>query len=303
MQVGAGILGALAVASSAAGWWLLGGVALAAALAFCAQWTVPEAEGRSATLYLGLRVTAGLARGAFFAAVLTAYAVPGSPWLGVGALVLLIAVADLAGMGIGDYWRRWITGLLIAAGAAFVAVSVAIAPATEVSGPGLPSPTGMLLAAAVLFPLVTGLTRGRLATATVVVLAVGAAALYQLGPDRLGLSVTSLRDALAAADAEALQPVLGAVVVLATVTAALAALTAAREELVPRNRVAGTLGCALIIGLLAVLLGPGGALFVAAALALAEALAAAILTRERTVPAVATAALSVALFAGLVFGA
>ncbi|RBM20055.1 hypothetical protein DI005_14475 [Prauserella sp. PE36] len=303
MQVGAGILGALAVAASAAGWWLLGGAVLAAALAFCAQWTVPEPEGRGATIHRGLRSGARIASVAFYASVFAAYSVPGSAWLGACVFVLLVTAADAAGVGIGDYWRRWIAGLLVVAGVAFVAVSVAIAPAGPTGEPSWPGVPGLLLAGAVLFPLLTGLDSRRLATGAVLVVAVAAAALYQLGPVRLGLSVSSLRDALAAANAEALQPLLGGVVVLAIMPAALLALTEARQDLRPHRRLVGTAACGLASAVLAVVLTPVGALFVAAAFALAQAFAAALLTRERTAPVVATAVLAVALFAGLVFGA
>src|SRR5438067_1116938 len=56
------------------------------------------------------------------------------------------------------------------------------------------------------------------------------AALYQLGSVRLGLSLTSLRDLLSAADAEAVQPLLTAVAVVATVVPALAAGTEVRAR-------------------------------------------------------------------------
>jgi hypothetical protein len=56
------------------------------------------------------------------------------------------------------------------------------------------------------------------------------AALYQLGSVRLGLSLTSLRDLLSAADADALQPLLTAVAAVATAVPALAAGTGVRAR-------------------------------------------------------------------------
>ncbi|PXY27238.1 hypothetical protein [Prauserella muralis] len=301
MQVGAGLLGALAVAASAAGWWLLGGFALAALLAACAQWTVPEPEGRTGRLLAGLPTVSALSRVVLFASVFAAYSVPAYRPLAAAGFVVLVAVADAAGIHLGGYWRRWIAGLLIVAALAFVALCVAIEPAARPEPPGSPGWSGLLLAAAVGLPAFAGLDRRRLAAGTVLALAVAAAALYQAGPVRLGLSPTSLRDVLAAADAQALEPVLGVVVVLATAPAALLAFTAAREAVRPANRVRGALVAGLAAALAAAVLTPLGAVLLAAGLAVAEALAAAVATGRPTGRAVATGVLAVALLAGLVF--
>ncbi|MEU6643823.1 hypothetical protein ABZ863_14895 [Saccharomonospora sp. NPDC046836] len=310
MQVGAGILGALAVAASSAGWWLLAGLGLAAVLAFCAQWTVRDSDpddlddldGIGMRWYRGLGSAARLARMVFFATVLAAYLVPERPGPAAAVFVAVVTAADAAGLRINAYWRRWITGLLIAAAVGFVAVSFAIAPLPRPGGAESPGPGTLLLAAALFLPLFAGLDRTRLAVGTAFAIAVAGAALYQLGPVRLGLAVTSLREVLAAADAQALEPVLAAVVALATVPAALLAFTAARELARPRMPFAGTLVGGLAAALLAVVLTPPTALLIAAAFALGEVLAGAVLARRRGFPAIVTVVLTACVLGGLVLG-
>ncbi|MPY78741.1 MAG: hypothetical protein GEV04_09615 [Actinophytocola sp.] len=86
---------------------------------------------------------------------------------------------------------------------------------------------------------------------------------------RLGLANTSLRDALAAADATALTTLFHTVVVLATLPALLAVLASARWELAGSRRHV-VIGYALAAA--ATLLGPPTALAVASTLAIGDML-------------------------------
>ncbi|WP_255375442.1 hypothetical protein [Saccharomonospora sp. CUA-673] len=134
--------------------------------------------------------------------------------------------------------------------------------------------------------------------------AVSAAALYQLGPVRLGLSTTALRDVFAAADAQALAPVLGMVVALACVPAALLAFGAASRDAHP-SPVVRTVVPAAVASVGAALLSPVGAVTVAAGLVLAHVVARVVAVPphgRRTPRAVAVAVAGVALLAGLVAG-
>lgn len=297
MLLGAGILGALAVAAAGAGWWLLGGMALAALLAEGARRSVGEPRGRTA---LALRAASRLALVVLFATVFVAYATPTYPVAAALGFVGLVVIALATGVRVSAPARKWLTGALLVAAMAFVALSVAIAPASPPAVTA-PEPAGFLLSAAVLFPLFAGLRGSRLALGAAVVAVVAAAALYQLGPVRLGLSPTSLRDVLAAADATALQPVLVAVVVLATVPAALIAFDDAVEAAPVRSRTRGL----LVLGLLAALLGASlsmlGGLLLAAAAALVEVLVVLVRAGLRRPLGAATAAVALALGAGLVF--
>ncbi|WP_158894978.1 hypothetical protein [Amycolatopsis anabasis] len=268
MRLGAGLLIALAVGASAAGWWLLAGIALA----------VPVALLRGRAVRFG--AAARLALVPLYASVFAAYLVPGYPVFAALAFLAVLVVADALGARIPDEWRGWIAGLLVLAAGVLVVLSVSIEPVRvePVAAPDIP---GVLVAALVTLPLLTGRPRRWLAGSAVVALAVGAAALYQLGPTRLGLSVTSLRDVLAAADALALDPWLAAVVVLATVPAALDALGEAREAFaLPRPRASAI--CGLVAALAAAVLAPVPLLFVAAAAAVVEVVAGFLPVRFRT---------------------
>ncbi|WP_034273081.1 hypothetical protein [Haloechinothrix halophila] len=120
----------------------------------------------------------------------------------------------------------------------------------------------------------------RLAVGTTLAIAVSIAALYQLGPVRLGLANTSLRDALAAADATALTTLFNTVVVLATVPALLAVLASARRELAatgPAARAATGRRATIVVtgyalAAAATLLGPPTALAVASTLTIGDML-------------------------------
>ncbi|ASR34842.1 hypothetical protein BAY61_07480 [Prauserella marina] len=311
MQVAGVLIGALAAAASVAGWWLLAGVVVAAALAYCARpdTASPELPDRSSRLLGGLGLASGVTRVVVFATVFAGYLVPGQPGPAVLGFVAVVTAATATGVVFAGYYRRWCSGLLLLAGVAFVLLCAAIAPVEVVgqAGQGV-SFAGVLAAAALCFPMFAGLTGRAVAVGAVMASAVAAGALWQLGPVRLGLSPTSLRDVLAAADAAALGPLLGAVVVLATGSAALLALTGVRDSAATvfersgrRDVLVVTALAGALTAALAVLLSPLGALLLAAAFTLAEACARALVAREARLPAVVTVAGTTVLFGALVF--
>jgi hypothetical protein len=271
VRLGAGVLIALAVGAAAAGPWVLVAIALAGLLAIGALRT-PVADGPASRW---TRALAELARVVVFASAFGAYVFPGSPGLAAAALVVVVTAASLAGVSLPGAARRWIAGALLLAAGVLVAVCLAIRPVDVVAPLEPPPPGGLLLATLVMFPLLTRRPRPRAAWwiggSVAVALAVAAAALYQLGPDRLGFSVTSLRVLLSAADAADLVPLLTIVVVLATVPAALVAFTEAKAEVA--NTVPVTLACGIGAAVAALFAGPVVALAIAAALAFGEIVA------------------------------
>ncbi|WP_157617206.1 hypothetical protein [Saccharomonospora marina] len=295
--LGAGILGALAMAASAAGWWLLAGMAVAAALTESASRVVGEPDS---AITSGLRASSRLALLVLFATVFVSYAAPPYRVPAAVGFTVLVTVAPVTGVRVNRTWRRWLTGVLLVAATAFVALCVAIPPASSPEATAF-APAGVLLSAAVLFPLFAGLRGGRLAVAAVVAAAVASAALYQLGPVRLGLSPTAPQEVLAAADAAALRGVFVAVVVLATVPAAVLALDEAVEAVAPGSRIRGLLALGAVVTLLAAVLSMVGALFLAAAAALLEVIVGVVLASRVRPLGAATVVVASALLAGLVF--
>lgn len=262
MLLGAGLLIGLAAGASAGGQWLLGGIVLAGALAaastYAPGWTGPVAERTPGWRVARTLVLIALA--AVLARTFGAYLVPVRPELGALAVLFLCTAAVALGMDVPVLSRRVLTGLLLVAAAGFVAVCLAVAPPGVhlAALDGTPGALGVPASAAVLFALFTPLDTGadrrallmRTGVGTVAALAVGWAALYQVGPFRLGLADTSLRDVLASADAAALTTGLHALVALVTVVALVAVLAAARVELDglrPGSRAAS----ALLAGVLA----------------------------------------------------
>jgi hypothetical protein len=271
VRLGAGLLIALAVGAAAAGPWVLVSIALAGLLAFAAL-RAPVVTG-PATLWT--RGLAELARVVVFATAFGAYVVPESPGLAAAALVVVVTAVSFAGISLPDYARRWIVVALVLMALLLIALCLAIRPVSVVAPLEPPPPGGLLLATLVMFPLLTRPPSARAAWwiggSTAVALGVAAVALYQLGPNRLGLSVTSLRELLSAADAADFVPLLTVVAVLATVPAALSDFTEARTDFghaVPRTLVLG-----LVAAVAAAFAGPVIALAVAAALAFGEVVA------------------------------
>jgi hypothetical protein len=182
-------------------------------------------------------------------------------------------------------------GVLVVAGIGFVALCAAVPPERGVgSGPGV---LGVFAAGAVLFPLYE---RKKRSVLPVVAAIVGVAALYQLGPLRLALSDAPMRDVLAAADGQSIQPLLGGVAVLVTVPAALRALAGTTGE---RDDFTKAALYGLVAAAGAALLEPRQTVLLAGALALAEVLVRSLLTlsSKRDVRSAFAAVLSVAMLA------
>ncbi|WP_116051088.1 hypothetical protein [Amycolatopsis palatopharyngis] len=297
----------IAVGAAGAGWWLLGGLLLAAALAYCVDRggllaSSPADPQAGPQVGTALRTASSVAVVSVCAAVFGAYVVPEIGWVGPAVLVLLVTAARVAGVTIHPVLLRWGAGLLLVAALAFVALCVAVEPPSGYIPESGPGPFGVLFAAAVAFPMFAGgggvLRSWRLWLAAGLGLAVAGAALYQLGPIRLGLSPTSLRDVLAAADAQFLQSALAVVVALATVATALGGGYSAISGGL-RQRAVTVLPLGLAAVLLADLLGPAGTLVLATVLALAEVAGAVVVSRSRTPIEVVTGALVTLLLAGL----
>lgn len=278
----AGLFIILAVAASWAGWWLLAAVVLAGCLAWVARRSTPR--GRVGELLAAVRewllfVVSVTVPAAYLASAPTSVGTAEVAYLAVVAGVVLVAVAaDALGANSSDRTSRWPVVLFGVAAAAFVAVCLAIPPAPQPITDSDPfSPFGLLVATTVVLPWLMGLDPVRLAVGTVAALAVGAAALYQLGPIRLGLSVTSLRDVLAAADAAALTSMLIAVAALAGLTSAVGCagrLRQAGERLTGGGNTGRWSGAALVAvggaAIWAAVLGPVSAVLLAGAVALTE---------------------------------
>jgi hypothetical protein len=232
VRLGGGLLVALAAGAAGAGWWLPAGLVLAALVAAGAA-RVPEPGDA-----LVGRVVVAVARPAeivVYAIAFGAYVFPQHRAPAAAAFVVVVAGAGFAGVKIPTFVARFAGGLLLAAGLVLVAVCVAVTPVSAVGGGPRPLDfAGVLVAAVVAVPFLRPAGRERagrrvLLLGAVAVL-VAVAALHQLGAVRLGLSPTSLRDLLSAADADALQPLLTAVAVVATVVPALAAGGEARAR-------------------------------------------------------------------------
>jgi APA family basic amino acid/polyamine antiporter len=262
-MTGAGVFVGPALAAGFAGAWLLPAIPLAAVVALlcCLGMIVQRCSGQRLG-YAGVRwelgvvpgrISASLSlvgQGAAMAAIAGAigqYALP-SAARGVAAVAALLA-ALAASVGVrprGVAGRAW-AGLTLVVLAVVVATCFAIPPAPVVTvGPAAPGLLGMGGAAGAMvfaylgFERITehpgedrkALFRVALLTvvvATVVVLAVSGALLYQLGAARLALSPAPVVDALGAAAAANVVPLIrvGAVVVM--VPALLTALEAFRS--------------------------------------------------------------------------
>ncbi|MEV6832754.1 hypothetical protein [Amycolatopsis sp. NPDC051102] len=231
MRLGGGLLVALAAAAAGAGWWLLAGLVLAA---IAAGVTARVPEPGDALVDRVVVAVARLAEVTVYAIAFGAYVFPAHRELAAAAFVVVVAGAGFAGLKIPTIVVRITIGLLLAAGLTLVVVCVAVPPVGTADGLQPPDFAGVLVAAVLTLPF---LRPGGREKAGLRVLLLGAvallaafAALYQLGAVRLGLSLTSLRDLLSAADADALQPLLTAFAVVATVVPALSAGAATRAR-------------------------------------------------------------------------
>lgn len=241
--LGAGVFAGFAPAAKLAGWWVLPALLIAAVAALCSAFSTadqsrayPDVGGGYGYVraQLGVwpaRMTASahlLGRCAMAAAVALmfgAYVVPDRPI--IGALVLVVGTALLGAVGF-----RFGTGISVVASivvlgvlALVVAASFSIAPVPSSGETGdvneLVGVAGLMFMAFAGFERITTPHRGEQPHSTaasrvaipvliglslVVYLAVGAGVLRQLGSARLALSPAPLRDALVAADADAVVP-------------------------------------------------------------------------------------------------
>jgi len=241
---GAGLFLGLAPASALAGWWLVAGMVLAAAVAVLFALSTPDETPGSAALSLGIlgRIAATVAVAATFGV----YVVPEQPE--VGAVVLVVAVAAVVLLApplppavdrIAAVVVVVVLGIVAVACFTIAPVAAPVIPAPDVAGAD--EPLGLLPSAAVLFLcFVGGRTAGRarpVVTAVVLTVSVAVAigALRQLGGERLALSPAPLRDALTAADAASIDGLLAVGVTVACVFALRACLTDIRD-IVPGGR-------------------------------------------------------------------
>lgn len=237
MWVAGAALVAPAVATAATGWYVF--VLLALGVLFTVGtrrlFRVPDSDrGAPRWLLDGLTTAVGIGRVGLAAAVFAAYLFPAHLVAAGAALVLLVTVAAAAGLRVDIHYRRWLAGTLLTMLAIFLAVCLAITPVPAMTSgreaADVPDAVAGLRALGVVFVPLSGLRAGagvswrRYAapvTAVTGLAVLTAAASYQLGPVRFGLSPTSLRTVFVAADARALLPVLAIAVVVATVPAAL----------------------------------------------------------------------------------
>lgn len=266
--LGAGVFAGFAPAASLAGWWVLPALAISALAALCSAFSTadqsrayPDVGGGYGHVraQLGLwpaRMTASahlLGRAAMAAAVASmfgAYVVPDKPV--IGALALVVATAVLGAVGF-----RFSTGVsvlvsLVVLGvlALVVASSFSIEPVPSAGETGsvneLVGVAGLMFMAFAGFERITAPHRGEphrspaalkvaipvlIGLSFVVYLAVGAGVLRQLGSARLALSPAPLRDALVAADASALVPLVQIAAAVAGVSALHFVLASAHRTL------------------------------------------------------------------------
>ena len=231
MRLGGGLLVALAAGAAGAGWWLLAGLVLAA---IAAGVTARVPEPGDALVDRVVVAVARLSEVTVYAIAFGAYVFPAHRELAAAVFAVVVTGAGFAGLKIPTIVVRIAGVLLLLAGLVLVVVCVAVTPVGRADGLQPPDFAGVLVAAVLMLPF---LRPGGRENAGLRVLLLGAvavlaafAALYQLGAVRLGLSLTSLRDLLSAADADSLQPLLTVVAVVATVVPALAAGAEVRER-------------------------------------------------------------------------
>lgn len=254
--LGAGVFAGFAPAAGLAGWWLLPALAISAGAALCSAFSTadqsrayPDVGGGYGYVraQLGVwpaRMTASvhlLGRCAMAAAVALmfgAYVVPDRPV--IGALVLLAGTAllGLAGFHFDTGVSVFVSLVVLGALALVVASTFSIAPVPSAGETGsvneLVGVAGLMFMAFTGFERITAPHRGErthspavlkiaipvlIGLSFLVCLAVGTGVLRQLGSARLALSPAPLRDALTAADASALVPLVQIAAAVAGVTA------------------------------------------------------------------------------------
>lgn len=255
-MVGAGTFLSAAPAARAAGAWFLLGIPVAAGVVLLCTLGVTACGGGPA--YPSVRPRLGLIAGRILASLylvghiaamaavaeaIAQYLLPSAP-KGIAAVAILLAVlASTTGVRIRGRAAWYWIGLSVAMLGLVVALSLAIAPvAASVPAHSMLDVTG---AAGTMFfgflgfeRLVSPAERDRSAVwrsvliavvvVTLIMTIIGAALLYQLGPARLGLSPAPIADALGAAGAPELAPLIGVGVAMAMVPALLATLESFR---------------------------------------------------------------------------
>ncbi|MFC4858413.1 hypothetical protein [Actinophytocola glycyrrhizae] len=288
---GAGLFLGLAPASAFAGWWLVAGLVLAAALAVLFVLSTSDRTPGRAALSLG--ILGRIAAAAAVAATFGVYVVPEQPE--VGAVVLLVAVTAVVLLApplppvVDRIAAVVVVGVLLVVAVACFTITPVTPPVPPVPDiAGTDEPLGLLPSAVLLFLCFVGGRadrRARPAVIGVVLLvsvAVAIGALRQLGGERLALSPAPLRDVLTAADATSIDGLLAVGVTVACVFALRGCLTDLRD-LVPGSRspvVAAGLAAA-VAALGAMVLHPRHALVGAAVLLLGEAVIRVLAGRRR----------------------
>ncbi|MBE1471319.1 hypothetical protein [Kibdelosporangium phytohabitans] len=192
--------------------------------------------------------------GAAIAGTFGAYVVPQYPVTAAIVVSLIAAVADAFGVRPSRGVATAVLVVTLVGMALFVAVAFAIAPPQPLPLPadvegtndlgGLLSSAGLLFFGFLGFEYVTSSSEQEYSARQLhvavpvimvgtlaVTVAVGGAALHQLGGPRLALSPAPLMDALAAADAQSLQPLMAGVAGIATLYGLLMAIGSIRRTL------------------------------------------------------------------------
>jgi len=278
---GAGLFLALTPASTLAGWWLVPGMVLAAAVAVLFALSTPDSSPRWPAPLLGI-----LGRIAAAAAAATAfgrYVVPGRPEVGAVVLVVVVTAVVLLAPPLPGVVERVaavvVVGvLLLIAVSCFSIAPVDLAVAPPADAAGADNVVGLFPAAGLLFLCFVGspssVRRERLTVIGIVLvvsLTIAVAVLWQLGGERLALSTAPLRDALAAADAAGVDGLLAVGVTVACVFALRGVLGDIRD-VAPVRRNQAVAFAAAVAALGALLLDPTYTLTGAAVLLLGEAL-------------------------------
>jgi APA family basic amino acid/polyamine antiporter len=266
--LGAGVFAGFAPAASLAGWWVLPALALSALAALCSAFSTadqsrayPDVGGGYGYVraQLGVwpaRMTASahlLGRAAMAAAVASmfgAYVVPDQPMIGALALVVATAVLGAAGFRFNAGVSAMVSLVVLGVLALVVASTFSIEPVPSAGETGtvneLVGVAGLMFMAFAGFERITAPHRDErphsaavlkvaipvlIGLSFVVCLAVGAGLLRQLGSARLALSPAPLRDALVAADASALVPLVQIAAAVAGVAALHFVLASAHRTL------------------------------------------------------------------------
>lgn len=232
-MLGAGVLLAPAPAAALTGGWLPLAVVLAAVVALLGAAAPAGARTREA---LPIGVPARIFAAGAVARCAGEYVLPARPWATAVAVLGLVAVLGaLVSRGALRTSRRFVGVLALCVLAITVLACFAIAgpqnPPVPAGLTGSDDPAAIPAAAALLVFAFGGGPRARgtrlrsFVTMTVIALLVVFALLRQLGPGRLAVSPVPLADALSAADAAALVPLLLAAVVLAALGVSYGAVT------------------------------------------------------------------------------